>query len=53
MPAMIRPKGKARKIAWGILGVPQNIMSAKKNKSKSKRSTIIENQYTRYMRGGA
>lgn len=25
MPAMIRSNKKARKIAWGILGVPANI----------------------------
>ena len=29
MPTMIREKGKAKKIAYNILGVPPNIQNAK------------------------
>lgn len=33
MPAMVRPEGKAKKIAYGILGIPAN-MQDKKNPKK-------------------
>lgn len=35
MPAMPRQKGKAKKIAYNILGIPSNIAS-KRNKSQRK-----------------
>lgn len=31
MPVMIRPKGKAKKIAYAILGVPQNMTQPRKS----------------------
>ena len=35
MPGMIRPEGKAKKIAYAILGVPDN-MKAKKSPKKTR-----------------
>lgn len=34
MSAMVRPEGKARKIAWAILGVPANMMSKKTKRQR-------------------
>lgn len=34
MPAMVRPKGKAKKVAFLILGTPQNLQKPKKKNNK-------------------
>lgn len=36
MPTMPRPKGKGRKIAYAILGVPQNMLKTKKTEVEQK-----------------
>ncbi len=41
MPAMPRPKGKARKIAWSILGKPVNLEIKRTPKAKRLRRRFI------------
>ena len=55
MPVMLRPKGKARQIAWALLGVPENIFAARKEskRKKSTTQTLLDRDQTSYMRGGA
>ena len=48
MPIMPRIKGKARKIAEDILGVPANMRESRKSKSKIKRKLYA--QETRFVR---
>ena len=48
MPIMPRIKGKARKIAEDILGIPANMRNNKKSKSKLKRKLYA--QETRFVR---
>lgn len=45
MPAMVRPEGKARKIAYSILGVPAN-MQDKKSPLKSREDKELVFQET-------
>ena len=45
MPAMIRPAGKAKKIAYAILGVPAN-MQDKKNPKKTREDKELVFQET-------
>lgn len=35
MPSMIRPKGKARAIAYALLGVPENMRSKRRRRKKA------------------
>lgn len=42
MPVMLRIKGKARKIAYEILGVPANMRNKAKNRSKIKEKLVSE-----------
>lgn len=44
MPAMIRPKGKATKIAFNLIGTPANLR--KKRGRKKQKMTDIELQIT-------
>jgi len=48
MPAMLRPNGKAKKIAYAILGAPQNEMKHPKRLRKIKQK--IEYEETRLVR---
>jgi len=41
MPSMIRPKGKARKIAYSILGVPANIAYKPTESQKKVNETLV------------
>lgn len=43
MPAMLRPSKKAEKIAYAILGKPQNMVDVDKKRNK-KREKIIDYQ---------
>lgn len=36
MPMMLRPKGKAKKVAYAILGVPDNIANRKTKKERDR-----------------
>jgi hypothetical protein len=49
MPCMIRPQGKAKKIAFKLLGVPAN-MTEKKSGKDSKVSARLVFEETRLMR---
>ncbi len=46
MPAMVRPKGKATKVAYSILGTPPNMLDSEKKKDTKieKRLTFEETQ---------
>lgn len=48
MPGMPRPDGKARKIAYAILGAPQNEMKQPKRVRRLKK--LIEYEDTRLVR---
>jgi hypothetical protein len=48
MPAMVRAAGKAKKIAYGILGVPANLQ--KKSKKKKKTDQVLLFQETARVR---
>jgi len=45
MPAMIRPEGKAKKIAYSILGIPAN-MKDKKNPKQTREDKELVFQET-------
>lgn len=43
MPAMIRPEGKAKKIAYSVLGVPANMRDKKKpNKTREDKELVFQ-----------
>jgi hypothetical protein len=50
MPAMLRWNKKADKIAYDILGVPQNLRD-KSTKRKNKTRKKLQSMATRYVRG--
>lgn len=41
MPAMPRPEGKAKKIAYAILGVPDNMKTVKSPKKKREDKELV------------
>lgn len=41
MPGMIRPEGKAKKIAYAILGVPDNMKTKKTPKQKRENKELV------------
>ena len=47
MPIMPRPKGKATKIAYDILGVPENMREDKRNTVGNKRDKEIRDRINR------
>ncbi len=50
MPAMLRPSGKASRIASEILGTPSNLRKTKSRRNKSdteKRLTLEETRFVR------
>ena len=44
MPIMVRPEGKAKKIAFKIIGTPCNMLKSSKRKKKTEEK--LEYQYT-------
>ena len=46
MPAMIRPNGKAKRIAFDILGTPPNMLSYKKRSKKERIEARLTYQNT-------
>jgi len=50
MPAMPRPHGKGRKIAWSILGKPANLQPQPVSKKEKKIRRVLFNQETAYSR---
>lgn len=49
MPVAPRPKGKARKIAWNILGKPVNLQ-VKRTKEEKRIRRLLINQEVAYAR---
>jgi hypothetical protein len=49
MPAMVRPKGRAKKIAYKILGVPANIKN-QNNAAGKKGNVRLSYEETRLVR---
>lgn len=49
MPSMPRPRGKAKKIAFNILGIPQNI-KYRPNKKQRKIDQVLVFQETQRVR---
>lgn len=47
MPVMLRPPGKAKKIAYKILGVPANIQSKRDKEQKRINRRLIFEETTR------
>lgn len=47
MPATVRPAGKARKIAWAILGVPLPLLSKKTKRDREINAQILREETTR------
>ena len=46
MPAMVRPKGKAKKIAFSILGTPPNIaFKRSKKQRRTNRRLVFEETF--------
>lgn len=41
MPAMVRPEGKAKKIAYSILGVPANMRDKKNSKQTREDKELV------------
>ena len=41
MPGMPRPEGKAKKIAYAILGVPDNIAAKRSTKQKKQDQSLV------------
>ena len=43
MPVAPRPKGKAQKIAWSILGTPPNLQNGrKKTQSRTEQKLVLD-----------
>jgi hypothetical protein len=47
MPAMVRPSGKAKKIAYAILGVPANMRDKKTSKQEQEDKELVFQETTR------
>lgn len=51
MPSAPRPKGKAKKIAWAVLGVPPNIAYKPKGKQKELEYRVMKQDTNRAQSG--
>jgi hypothetical protein len=50
MAQMIRSKSKATKIAYDILGIPENMKEVKKTPKEQRRERILEADETSFVR---